>query len=154
MRIDRNASYALAMRTAANNAAIKSGDAANTVDQTGSTGTSATGSSGSGTTQTDFSHMTRKGLADWMNSKIKNGEMSLDDSSAFLGMTMKIPVGAGSGDVIGLDDQEPVNFLQKAQDGIAWARQNIDAGAVKRLETALNAMRHDQGQVTGVDITV
>lgn len=154
MRIDSNAGYAPSVRTAANNAAIKSGDATNTVDQTGSTGTSATRSSGSGTTQTDFSHLTRKDLADWMNGKIKSGEMSLDDSSAFLGMTMKIPVGAGRGDAIGLDDQEPVNFLQKAQDGIAWARQNNDTDAVKRLETALNAMRHYQGQVTGVDITV
>jgi len=154
MRIDSNASYALAMRKPANNAVIKSGDATSTVDQTGSTGTSATGSSRSGTTQTDFSNMTRKGLFDWMNSQIKSGEMSLDDSSAFLGMTIKIPVGAGRGEAIGLDDQEPVNFLQKAQDGIAWARQNNDTGAVKRLETALNAMRQYQGQVTGVDITV
>jgi hypothetical protein len=154
MRIDSNASYALAMRNPANNAAIKSDDATSNVDQTGSTGTSATGSSRSGTTQADFSHMTRKGLADWMNSKIKSGEMSLDDSSAFLGMTMKVPVGAGRGDPIGFDDQEPVNFMQTAQDGIAWARHNNDTASVKRLEAALNAMRQEQGQVTGVDITV
>ena len=154
MRIDSNASYALAMRTSATSGGVKSGDATSNVDQTGSAGTSATRSSGSGTTPTDFSHMTRKGLADWMNSKIKSGEMSLDDSSAFLGMTMKIPVGAGRGDAIGLDDQEPVNFLQKAQDGIVWARQNNDTGALKRLETALNVMRQDQGQVRGIDITV
>ncbi len=154
MRIDSNASYALAMRNPANNAATKSGDATSNVDQTGSTGTSATGSSRSGTTQADFSHMTRKGLADWMNSKIKSGEMSLEDSSAFLGMTMKVPVGAGRGDPIGFDDQEPVNFMQKAQDGIAWARHNNDTASVKRLEAALNAMRQEQGQVTGVDITV
>lgn len=154
MRIDGNASYALAMRTPANTAAIKSGDATSIVDRTGSTGTSATRSSSSVTAATDFSHMTRQGLADWMNGKIKSGEMSLDDSSAFLGMTMKIPVGAGQGTAVALDDQEPVNFLQKAQDGIAWARQTNDTGAVKRLETALNAMRQYQGQVTGVDITV
>ena len=154
MRIDSNANYALAIKTTANNAAIKSGDATNTGGQTGSTGASATRSSRSGATPTDFSHMTRKGLADWMNSKIRSGEMSLDDSTVFLGMTMKIPVGAGRGDWIGLDDQEPVNFVQKAQDGIVWARQNNDTGLLKRLETALSFMRQDQGQVRGIDITV
>lgn len=80
--------------------------------------------------------------------------MSLDDSTVFLGMTMKIPVDAGRGGPIGLDDQEPVNFVQKAQDGMVWARQNNDTGLLKRLETALNVMRQDQGQVRGVDMTV
>ena len=154
MRIDSNASYALAMRTAANNTAVRSGDATNRVGQAGSTGTSATSSPKGGPTQADFSHMTRQGLADWLNSKIRSGEMSLDDSTVFLGMTMKIPVDAGRGGPIGLDDQEPVNFVQKAQDGMVWARQNNDTGLLKRLETALNVMRQDQGQVRGVDMTV
>src|SRR3546814_1728911 len=53
----------------------------------------------------DFTSMTRQELFDWMNGKIKRGEMSLDDSSAFLGMTVKIPVGTGQGAPIALDDR-------------------------------------------------
>src|SRR3546814_17878281 len=43
----------------------------------------------------DFTSMTRQELFDWMNGKIKRGEMSLDDSSAFLGMTVRYPLGQG-----------------------------------------------------------
>src|SRR3546814_5146097 len=44
----------------------------------------------------DFTSMTRQELFDWTNGKINRGEMSLDDSSAFLGMTVKIHVDRNS----------------------------------------------------------
>src|SRR3546814_8810556 len=75
----------------------------------------------------DFTSMTRQELFDWMNGKIKRGEMSLDDSSAFLGMTVKIPVGSGQGAPIALDDGERDNFVQLARDGIAGAQSRNDA---------------------------
>ncbi len=101
---------------------------------------------------TDFTHMTRRELADWMNGKIKSGEMSLEDSTAFLGMTLKIPVGAGPGTSIVLDDQERVDFMQKAQEGVAWARAHDDKAMLERLESALTVMRQYQGEVTRVDL--
>ena len=44
----------------------------------------------SGVTTTDFTSMTRQQLFDWMNGQIRSGAMSLDESSSFLGMTVKI----------------------------------------------------------------
>lgn len=89
--------------------------------------------------------MTRKELFDWMNSKIKSGEMSLDDSSAFLGMTVKMPVGAGQNAPVALDDRERVNFVQRAQDGIAGALSRNDAMTLKMLQSATQIMQSDQG---------
>lgn len=45
--------------------------------------------------QSDFTSMTRKEMFDWMNEQIRSGKMSLDESSPFLGMTMKVSVATG-----------------------------------------------------------
>lgn len=88
----------------------------------------------------DFEHMTRKDLADWMNGEIKSGRMSLDDSSAFMAMTIKIPVNTGPINSASLDNQEQLNFVQKAKDGLAWAEQNNDKTTQTMLLKALNIM--------------
>ena len=88
----------------------------------------------------DFEHMTRKELADWMNGELKSGRMSFDDSSAFLGMTMKIPVNTGPINSASLDNQEQLNFVQKAKDGLVWAEQNNDQATRTMLLKALNIM--------------
>ncbi|AMK20536.1 MULTISPECIES: hypothetical protein [Sphingomonadales] len=93
----------------------------------------------------DFTSMTRQELFDWMNGKIKRGEMSLDDSSAFLGMTVKIPVGTGQGAPIALDDWERVNFVQLARDGIAGAQSRNDAMTLAMLQSAMQMMQGDHG---------
>jgi len=107
--------------------------------------------SGRSVQTTDFTHMTRAGLADWVNSQIKSGQMSLDDSTAFVSMTVKIPVG---GTYTGLDSQESVNFMQMAQGGITWAQQNNDPAMVEQLQAALGVMQKNQGQTTSVNLTV
>ncbi|ATY31433.1 hypothetical protein CVN68_05085 [Sphingomonas psychrotolerans] len=84
-------------------------------------------------------------MFDWMNGKIIGGEMSLDDSSAFLGMTVRIPVEAGHDAPLALDDREQVNFVLMTQDGIAGARSRNDDMTRKMLETAMQVMRHDHG---------
>jgi len=94
-------------------------------------------SSTSGTQAADFTSMTRKGLADWINARIKSGEMSLDESSTFVSMTLKVPV---DGSHVGLDDQEVVNFVQRAKDGMAWAQQHHDSDLLERLQAALGTM--------------
>lgn len=99
----------------------------------------------------DFTNMTRGELADLVNSKVKNGEMSLDDSSTLFFMTMKMPVNGANA---GLDDQESVNFVEKAQAGMTWAQQHGDADMLRRLQAALGAMQGYQGQISGVDLTV
>lgn len=100
--------------------------------------------------QPDFTSMTRKDMFDWMNDKIKSGAMSLDDSSAFLGMTLKIPVGTGQGAPNGPDDREPVDFMRLAQDGIAGALSRNDSVTRHMLEAAMQTMRQYQG--TGIDL--
>lgn len=94
---------------------------------------------------TDFTSMTRKGLFERMNSKIKSGEMSLADSSAFLGMTVKIPVGAGQSAPVALDDRDRVNFVQMAQDGIVGAQSRNDSTTLKMLQNAMQLMQNDHG---------
>src|SRR3546814_20825489 len=89
--------------------------------------------------------MTRQELFDCMNGKIKRGEMSLDDSSAFLGMTVKIPVGTGQGAPIALDDWERVNFVQIARDGIEGAQSRNDALTLAMLQSALQMLHGDHG---------
>jgi len=104
-----------------------------------------------GGTTTDFTSMTRKDLFEWVNFKIKSGEIPLDDSSAFIGMTIKIPV---NGAYAGLDDQETLNFMQTAQDGMAWAQHHNDIKMLTSLTSALAAMQQHQGQISGVDVKV
>ncbi|MCX2861036.1 hypothetical protein OOZ63_04200 [Paucibacter sp. PLA-PC-4] len=99
--------------------------------------------------QADFSHMSRAELFDWMNAQIKSGEMSLSDSSGFLGMTLRMPV---SGAAATLDDQERVDFMQLAQDGISWAEQHNEKAQQRMLQRALAMMQQHQGQGIRVDV--
>lgn len=107
----------------------------------------------SGVTTTDFTGMTRQQLFDWMNSQIKSGAMSLDQSTPFLGMTVKIdtrtmqPVDMAS-------DATPVNFMERARGGIAGALSRGDQDSAARLQAALETMQRYQGQITRVDLTV
>lgn len=110
----------------------------------------ASGSEAAPVGQADFTNMTRKDLFDWMNARIRSGEMSLDDSSGLLGMTMKVPVNGGS---VHLDNQDPVNFVQLAQDGIRWGRENHNESQVKTLQTALTIMHQHQGEPMRVNLT-
>lgn len=105
----------------------------------------------SGVTTTDFTHMTRQQLFDWMNGQIKSGAMSLDDSSSFLGMTVKIDARTGQ-PVDMATDLTPVDFMDRARQGIAGALWRGDQGAAARLRAALETMQRYQGQISGVDI--
>ncbi|MFT9637511.1 hypothetical protein ACMZ49_09385 [Alcaligenes phenolicus] len=101
-------------------------------------------SSGATTNDTkaaDFTSMTRKEMFDWMNERLKSGDISFDDSTAFLAMTVHVSVSGGSPS---LDNHEQVNFLQKAQDGLAWAKQNNDAATVLLLDSAMKTMHQYQ----------
>lgn len=146
MRIDGKGGHNLAFAGQAVGAAGKGeqagGPFAAAMDRAQSGVSSSDGYSSSGTTRANFSHMTRKDLADWVNSKIRSGELSLDGSEAFVGMTMKMPVG---GPYNGLDDTEQVDFLQTARGGMEWARQHNDRAGLQSLENALATMQRYQG---------
>lgn len=92
----------------------------------------------SDTASPDFSNMSRKDLFDWMNTQIKNGNMSLDDSSGFLGLTLNMPV---NGNNASPSNQEKVNFFELVQGGMQWARQRNDEAQLKTLQTTLSIMQ-------------
>jgi len=94
--------------------------------------------------------MTRKEMFDWMNDQIRSGKMSLDESSPFLGMTMKISVATGQ-PVDMATDTTRINFVEKARLGIEGARSNNDPDLAKRLQAAIEVMHRQQGQALGVD---
>ena len=108
-----------------------------------------TPSGGAGVQTTDFTSMTRKELFDWMNSKIKSGEMSFDQSTTFVSMTLSFPV---DGAYTGLDDTEHVNFMKAVEKGMLGAQQRNDTEMFERLQNTLRIMDRYQGEISGVDI--
>lgn len=113
---------------------------------------SAASSQGSGIQTVDFTDMTRQQLFDWMNSQIKSGKMSFEESSAFLGMTVTVSVDTGQ--TVGIsDDTTTLNFMDIAQQGIEGAKSRNDTVMLDLLEKAMTTMRREQGAVTGLDMT-
>lgn len=154
MRAEASTSYNLAQTMQAN-VATKSGSIASTfssvLDSANSAATSGNGASSGSAAKPDFTHMTHKEIADWANSQLKSGAMSPEGSEAFVGLSLHIPV---NGAYTGLDDQETVNFLQIAQDGIASAQQHNDIRTATMLQDALSKMQQYQGKASGTDISV
>lgn len=95
--------------------------------------------------------MTRQEMFDWMNQQIRSGKMSLDESSPFLAMTVKISAATGQ-PVDMASDGTRVNFIEKARLGIDGALSRNDADLAKRLQLALDIMHRTQGQTIGVDV--
>ena len=100
--------------------------------------------------QADFTSMTRQEIFDWMNSQIRNGTMSLDESSSFLGMTIKISVATGQ-PVDMATDTTRLNFMEKARLGIEGALSRNDPDLAKRLQAAIDIMTGQQGQAIAAD---
>ena len=100
--------------------------------------------------QADFTSMTRQEMFDWMNGQIRSGKMSLDESSPFLEMTMKIPIAAGLQPVDMATDTTRVNFIEKARAGIEGALSRNDQDLADRLEMAIVLMHKEQGNRIGV----
>lgn len=107
------------------------------------------------TKQADFSNMTNQEMRSWVNDQIRNGEMSLDDSRAFMAMGMRIPVSHGaSNELLATNDSERFNFIQKAHDGVQAALSRNDKETLKMLESAISIMEKHQGRAIGIDARV
>ena len=88
---------------------------------------------------TSVTSMTRQELFDWMNGQLRDGEMTFDESSAFLGMTLKIS--AVTGEQMDLaTDTSRIDFTEKARQGIEFYRSHFDDASVDRLQDALDKM--------------
>lgn len=103
-----------------------------------------------GTDKTDFTSMTRQQLADWMNEQLSTGKMTLDESSAFLGMTISIPVD-GSKDPDMRTDTTRFDFISKARLGIEGALSHNDPKLAARLEKAISIMQRTQDAGGSID---
>lgn len=98
----------------------------------------------------DFTNMSRNQLKSWINDQIKSGNMSLDQSTPFVGMTMHLSVeGVAEGKLFDPEADVPVNFIQQAQDGIKNAIASHDKfHDLKMLEYALATMEKSQNNTT------
>ncbi|GEM_PF-712479 len=90
--------------------------------------------------QANFTSMTRQDMFDWMNEQIRNGKMSLDESSPFLGMTMKISVATGQ-TVDMATDMTRIDFIEKARLGIEGALSRNDLDSARKLQVAMDMMQ-------------
>lgn len=142
MKIDAATNYLYSSQqtqSSVNSYRIQSADAGSTATKTD-------------TKEADFNQMTRQELRGWVNEQIRSGEMSLDDSRAFMAMTMNIPVNAGAtGELLAADNGEAVNFMQKVRDGIEGALSRHDKDTLSMLQTAMSAMQQHQGRTIGIN---
>ncbi len=88
----------------------------------------------------NFASATRQEMFDWMNSQIRSGAMTLDESTPFLGMTLKISVATGESVNMATDD-ERIDFRERATRGIEGALSRFDFEAADRLRAALDIMQ-------------
>ena len=87
----------------------------------------------------DFTSMTRQDLFDWMNGELRSGEMSFDESSPFLGMTLKIS--AATGEPVDMaTDTSRIDFTEKARQGIDFYQSHFDDASADALQAALDRM--------------
>jgi hypothetical protein len=87
----------------------------------------------------DFTSMTRQDLFDWMNEQLRSGEMSFDESSPFLGMTLKIS--AATGEPVDMaTDISRIDFTEKARQGIDFYQSHFDYASADALQAALDRM--------------
>lgn len=94
----------------------------------------------------DFTHMTHKGLFDWMNAKLRSGEMSFDESTTYVSMSVSNIAGS---DELTMDNGRQVDFMQRTEDGMALAQKLGNADLYKRLSTALKTMEDYQDKPDG-----
>lgn len=153
MKIDGGANYLFAHRAQTTNSAARADGAASfaatLAEKTqGATGTTAAAGAAD-VKQADFTNMTRQEMRDWMNNEIRSGRMTFDESSPFMLMTMKMPVGGGF-EIPAAGDHERINFTERARLGVEGALSRNDPDAAKRLQSAIDIMLKNQGQTIGL----
>lgn len=109
------------------------------------------GAPSAGVSRLDFTSMTRQQLFDWMNSRLRSGALSFEESTPFLGMTLRVDAATGR-PVDMASDPAPVDFMQRARAGVAGALSFGDLAGAARLQAALATMQRLQGDVSSIDI--
>jgi hypothetical protein len=104
-----------------------------------------------GSSPIDFTNATRQEVFDWMNDEILAGRMTVDESTPFLGMTLKMSA-ATFQPVDMATDPERINFLDKAQHGIEWADQHGQRDQAAYLRRAVVIMQRVGAQAPVLDV--
>lgn len=91
--------------------------------------------------QADFKNMTRPELFDWMNARIRSGQLSLDDSVGILALANTETIGQAAP---ASARSERLDFYKLCRDGIANARLRDDPVAEDISRTALRIMQKFQ----------
>lgn len=98
--------------------------------------------------QLDFSHMTPAAMLDTMNSLIKSGQMSLDESSSLIGVLPIRIDGSDSGEW-----NQPMDFFDALKQQKAYNDYSHNDSGSYYSQLALNALTRLQGRITGADVT-
>lgn len=104
----------------------------------------------------DFTNMSPAQMQDTMNSLIRSGKMSFDDSSSLVGMIPTALAWAGGGTPsaaqLSSARNTPMDFLATLKAGIAGAQSRGDTHNAETLTRTLQVLQSLQGTPSGVDI--
>lgn len=102
------------------------------------------------TRHADFTSMTHRELREWLNGEMYSGQMTLEQSTPFMWLSMNKE--RGSEYLIhNAKDNERVDFIQKAREGLEGAEEQDNAFVVEMFQMAIDIMEQHQGQTIGVD---
>lgn len=112
--------------------------------------------SGSASSALDFTSMSRSDLRDTVNSLIKSGKLSLDDTTglvAMMGPAVSSYAGQGGPSAATYDSSpfDALSALRTAIDGANWRHDDKNAAMFERTLTALQRL---QGTVAGLDLKI
>lgn len=89
--------------------------------------------------------MTRQEMRDWINYRIRSGDMSVDESIPFMAMTMKMSHSGGTYvDLPAAGEAERIDFTRRAKDGIEGALSRHDDATLDMLQSAMSIMQEHQ----------
>lgn len=145
------------MRNQSSGATARSKDTASTFAAALS-GSTVTGSAAGGTTKTsstyDFSSMTRPQAREAINSLIKSGKMSLDESSSLVPIFGSLALNdAGTGAPSANYDTSPIDLFSMLRTAIAGAKSRHEDQNVAAYQQSLSALQRLQGTSSGVNMT-
>jgi len=110
-------------------------------------------SGGSASSVLDFTSMSRSVLRDTVNSLIKSGKLSLDDTTGLVGIMGPAVTTTvdGSAPPAGYESQS-INAFAELKAGIEGARSRNDLQNEAVLMRTLSALQRLQGMVVGLDV--
>lgn len=89
----------------------------------------------------DFRNMSRPALFDWMNTMLKSGQLSVDDSAGILAMANTQGVGDRTAEPTG-----NLNFYEVSRDAIESARRRNEDSAERMFQTAVGILQKFQAR--------